>query len=675
MECTQLSHWIFAKHSIKPWEASRSHRARIPRAPAWCKMSSSPLRSIPSKATFKLLQIHPGFRPSLAMTRFNLLRFIATLVGFAMLVGFVAPGSRASISPQTPETKPTGPTLPVLTSSFRRELETIGVPNAKTSTSEQLDDFARLVLQSNSLTGISRAPYLDWIARVYLFRGEAASGLPFARSSYVLRSRLLGSAHPLCQRSRQLIEALQHPDRLPPDERASVGINSPDAPVPDTPEFIQSELAIASRDLGQIEKALVALNYDLNNLSISIAEIYVTDLPMRERFLLIAQLLNLSDHPQLALQILGTLSALELSHPDTGNPATIIYSDVLFETGNLADCLSLLEVLPDPPTELGKLSILWRKARVENSMGHWKEAQRNFDVATNGLSKLQLEPPAIAWKVALNQAETYYERGQLALAYNEATKTTLRFSLALGVLHYDAINSRRLAALANGQLGNFEDARAELERLSILSSETFGPEFSLTLHIKLDLASTLSASPRFYKYQGSASELFSVAIEGYASIYDAKDWRVLLARHALALHLCRIGRLFSSVSELESIAATMREQAGPATPLTLKIQGNLGAIYDRLGRTEAARKLYIGNFETARDDLGAEHPLAVQYLCDLIEHYQLHHRYEDEEPLLKELLDLLLRSTESTEVSSEAVRAALRHCRDAQERSSRTSHL
>ncbi|MFT7662972.1 MAG: hypothetical protein ACI87A_001193 [Planctomycetota bacterium] len=188
---------------------------------------------------------------------------LLTLLSCIALIAIWPTSANARLSPQVANNADiTGPALPVLPPMFRIEVVALGIPNAEKSSTEQLEKFAALIQKTKNLSNLARAPYLDWVAKVQLFRGNGLQGLPYARSAYFYRLRTLGASHPLCKQSLELIESLQLPSIAPLDRRASNPKEAKFVSNPEPPLFPPARLAILTGAPRKVRASLIDLEYN-----------------------------------------------------------------------------------------------------------------------------------------------------------------------------------------------------------------------------------------------------------------------------------------------------------------------------------------------------------------------------------------------------------------------------
>jgi serine/threonine protein kinase len=225
----------------------------------------------------------------------------------------------------------------------------------------------------------------------------------------------------------------------------------------------------------------------------------------------------------------------------------------------------------------------------------------------------QAEPP---WRAAVSAATTHAgPRSEAALAARHG----------LGALLAAQGRSDEAEPLLREVLAEQQRAGAEPAALATMN----------------DLAVLLTDLERY----SEAESLFALAEPAQSRLAGAEHPFTLSVRHNRAWAVISEGRdLARAESLMVPVLAARRRVFGDRHPETLQSIGNLGVLYRRMGRPEAAEPLYREDLAAARAVLGDEHPETAVSMTNLGRLLILRGRFAEAESLLARSVEVTRRA-------------------------------
>ena len=156
-------------------------------------------------------------------------------------------------------------------------------------------------------------------------------------------------------------------------------------------------------------------------------------------------------------------------------------------------------------------------------------------------------------------------------------------------------------------LGRYEEACAQLDKVFEYSKRTRGPSHSETLHAELQLAGALSRNGRFPR----AGALFREVLDTRLRMLGPQHPDTMRALTGLAVLLDSSGKRVEAERLLLQGYETLKRALGPEHTDTLAAMTNLADVYRAEAKFLKAEALYVQVLEARQRLLGPEHPLTL----------------------------------------------------------------
>lgn len=266
-----------------------------------------------------------------------------------------------------------------------------------------------------------------------------------------------------------------------------------------------------------------------------------------------------------------------------------------------------LETLPEAPLEL--------RARTYTQLGITASSNEDFEAAERyfGLAldlartRYSAADPKVQTAVA-NLGAVLMNRGRHDVSVELFEQALEGLLGPLGSRDSGVLLIRRNLADARLQLGQVDEARAELEVLLRDSQQVFGPDHARTAAVGASLASCFLAQGDL----DTAERMLRRAYEGTVASAGPDAREAQIRRADLVDVLFRRDRDRGLTDELFELAdedvASRRRTVGDAHPLTVRALANQAMLLEHDGQVERAEEIYHTALETARPALGATHP-------------------------------------------------------------------
>jgi len=201
------------------------------------------------------------------------------------------------------------------------------------------------------------------------------------------------------------------------------------------------------------------------------------------------------------------------------------------------------------------------------------------------------------------------------------------------------VQLRSIVGAAHWSIGEFEQARIQLERAFELSQEFYGERDMHSLRLAMTLGPAIAEDGDYDR----AKELMTWTYNGLKEELGPDHEHTRLALSNLAAMLTDI----ASKEELEPILRDLERATsldmGPDHEDSLRVRNNLAVLLSNIGQEQEALTLFESIAATQRELHGADHPRTMATLNNLAGIYEDTGREDDAERIFRELLGTKLR--------------------------------
>jgi len=204
-----------------------------------------------------------------------------------------------------------------------------------------------------------------------------------------------------------------------------------------------------------------------------------------------------------------------------------------------------------------------------------------------------------------------------------------------GFVHVETLNTASSYAPILGETGDYEGARALLERTLEGHRKYFGPSHEETIRVLNNLAVVLHNLGADAEAEPIMRELEEVSIAKYGREHE----KSLLAMNNYASLLRKIGRPEEALERFEWVVEQQEAQNGLGHPRTLASIGNLAGVYGDLGNTQKAEELHGLALEEKRKIYQEGHPSLLISMNNLARYLSENGSYEEGNELRAEAIE------------------------------------
>ena len=197
------------------------------------------------------------------------------------------------------------------------------------------------------------------------------------------------------------------------------------------------------------------------------------------------------------------------------------------------------------------------------------------------------------------------------------------------------VQLRSIVGTAHWSIGEFEQARIQLERAFELSQEFYGEKDMHSLRLAMTLGPTIAEGGDYE----SAKDLLTWTYQCLKEALGPDHERTRLTLANLAVLLTNI----ASTEEFEPILRDLERATsldnGPDHADSLRVRNNLAVLLSNIGKREEARELFISIAAAQRDKPGTDHPRTMATMNNLAGAHEKLGEYPEAEALYHELLE------------------------------------
>ena len=206
--------------------------------------------------------------------------------------------------------------------------------------------------------------------------------------------------------------------------------------------------------------------------------------------------------------------------------------------------------------------------------------------------------------------------------------------------HPDTLDAADLLALIQADLGQFDAAKAQLQRVLAVSRRVRGNQHPRTLSIMNNLGMVL----RNNGHPDAAEPLLRECLVGRLSLLPRDHAHTLGTKNLLALALRDLQRFDEAESLYREVLAAQRRSLPQDSSETTRTMNNLGRLLTVRGKRTEARKLLTEAVARQRESAGIENRQTLIYIDNLAHLLIDLGEYGEGERLLGEALDVRRRT-------------------------------